>query len=123
MIEPNDPPAASLRISASTASVPFASPPEKMTMRLPLNVDCTTWRMRSDSVAIGILGLVVDLARFVLLDVRRRRLDLDDVRAELRRDLRRVGDDVDRRLALLGNCCRAGSSRTTTTRPAPSPRS
>jgi hypothetical protein len=34
--------------------VPLASPPEKMTMRLPLKQLCTTWRMRSVSVAIGI---------------------------------------------------------------------
>src|SRR5207249_3556811 len=46
--------------------------------------------------------LVVDLLGGRLLDVRRRQLHLDDVRAELAGDLRRVGDDVDRGLALLG---------------------
>src|SRR6184192_1449616 len=47
--------------------------------------------------------LLVDLLRRRLLDVRRRRLHLDDVRAQLAGDLRRVGDHVDRRLALLGD--------------------
>jgi hypothetical protein len=36
-----------------------------------------------------------------LLELGRRRLDLDHVRAELGGDLSGVGDDVDRRLALL----------------------
>src|SRR5262249_4675338 len=45
--------------------------------------------------------LLVDLLRRLLLDVRRRRLHLDDVRAQLAGDLGRVGDDVDRRLTLL----------------------
>src|SRR5881628_2085418 len=47
--------------------------------------------------------LLVDLLRRRLLDVRRRRLHLDDVRAQLAGDLRRVGDHVDCRLALLGD--------------------
>lgn len=42
MIEPKAPPFASSRTSFSTASVPFASPPEKITMRFPLKVACTT---------------------------------------------------------------------------------
>src|SRR5207253_1757120 len=46
--------------------------------------------------------LIVDLLGRRLLDVRRRQLHLDDVRAQLAGDLRRVGDDVDRGLALLG---------------------
>src|SRR6185295_4123233 len=37
-----------------------------------------------------------------------RRLDLDDVRAELGRDLSAVGDDVDAELAVLGD---AGAAR------------
>ena len=41
-------------MSSSSASVPFASPPEKITMRLPLKDDCTTWRTRSASVSMGI---------------------------------------------------------------------
>src|SRR2546428_328648 len=47
--------------------------------------------------------LLVDLLRRRLLDVRRRRLHLDDVRAQLAGNLRRVGDHVDRRLAFLGD--------------------
>ena len=50
--------------------------------------------------------LLEDLLGLGLLDVVLRRLDLDDVRAELAGDLRRVGDDVDRRLALLARCPR-----------------
>src|SRR5712671_4998024 len=44
---------------------------------------------------------LVHLLRRLLLDVFGRRLDLDDVRAELGGDLRRIGADVDRGLALL----------------------
>src|SRR4030095_8002363 len=44
---------------------------------------------------------LVDLLRGLLLDVLGRRLHLDDVRAELGCDLRRVGAHVDRSLALL----------------------
>src|SRR5262245_31477690 len=47
------------------------------------------------------LVLLEHLLRLFLGDVRRRRLDLHDVRAEEARDLRRVRDDVDGRLALL----------------------
>jgi len=47
------------------------------------------------------LVLLVDLLRGLELDVLGGRLHLDEVRAELRRDLRGVGHDVDRRLALL----------------------
>ena len=88
--------------------MPLASPPEKMTMRLPSNVAWTTWRMRSVEGLRRDLALLVDLLRLVLLDVSLRRLDLDDVRAELRGDLRGVGADVDRRLALLRE---AGAAR------------
>jgi hypothetical protein len=42
-------------------AVPFASPPEKITMRLPLKALCTTWRMRSARVSIGMPVLLVDL--------------------------------------------------------------
>jgi hypothetical protein len=41
------------------------------------------------------------LARLVLLDVRGRRLDLDDVGAEQAGAVRGVGDDVERGLAVL----------------------
>src|SRR5262245_13102521 len=44
---------------------------------------------------------LVDFLRGLLLDLLGRRLDLDDVRAELSCDLGRVGADVDRGLALL----------------------
>jgi len=57
MIEPNEPPSARPLISASTSSVPLASPPEKMTMRRPPKELCTTWRVRSASVATGIFSL------------------------------------------------------------------
>ena len=70
--------------------MPLASPPEKMTMRLPLNALCTTCLTRSASVADRDLVLLVDLLGLGLLDVGRRRLDLDDVRAELGGDLRGV---------------------------------
>ena len=33
--------------------MPLASPPEKMTMRLPLKALWTTWRTRSASVLVG----------------------------------------------------------------------
>src|SRR5438046_1493608 len=46
--------------------------------------------------------LLVHLLRRGLLDVRARGLHLDDVRAQLGGDLRRIGDDIDRRLALFG---------------------
>jgi hypothetical protein len=46
-------------------------------------------------------NVVVELARFVLLDVRRRRLDLHDVRAELASDVRGVRADIERGLAVL----------------------
>src|SRR5690606_5562771 len=45
---------------------------------------------------------LVCLLRVLELDVARGRLDLHDVGAELAGDLRGVGDDVDRGLALLG---------------------
>src|SRR6266536_5248082 len=48
-------------------------------------------------------GLFVGLLGLGLLDVVSRRLDLDDVRTELRGDLRGVGDHVDARLALLAD--------------------
>src|SRR5262249_10152764 len=54
-------------------------------------------RDRADRDAL----LLVDLLRLGLLDVRGRHLDLDDVRAELRGAVCRVGDDVDRGLAFL----------------------
>ena len=95
MIEPKPPPSAVCRFSSSTASTPLASPPEKMTMRRPSKALWTTCCTRSASVAdLDALGLV-DLARRVLLDEVRRRLDLDDVRAELGGDLRGVGAHVD----------------------------
>ena len=57
MIEPNEPPLASSLTSASTSSaVPLTSPPEKMTMRLPLNALCTTCRTRSASVETGMFA-------------------------------------------------------------------
>ena len=71
MIEPKPPPSRMPRISSSIAGVPFASPPEKITMRRPSNADCTTWRTRSASVADRDLLLLVDLLRLVLLEVRR----------------------------------------------------
>src|SRR5262245_12663879 len=58
--------------------------------------------------ADGNLLLLVDLLGSVLLDVRRGQLHLDDVGAELRGDLRRVGDHVDGGLALLRD---AGTAR------------
>ena len=39
LTEPNAPPAAMPRISSRTASVPLASPPEKITMRRPAKAD------------------------------------------------------------------------------------
>jgi hypothetical protein len=66
MIDPKAPPAAISRISASTSSVPLASPPEKMTTRA-VEADCTTWRMRSRGCD-GDPGLLVDLLRLGLLD-------------------------------------------------------
>jgi hypothetical protein len=50
MIEPKPPPAAIPRTSSSTPSVPFAAPPEKITMRRPAKALCTTWR---DAVGEG----------------------------------------------------------------------
>jgi hypothetical protein len=58
MIEPKPPPAAMPFTSASTSSVPLASPPEKMTMRRPLNADCTQWRTRSAQGADGDVALL-----------------------------------------------------------------
>ena len=54
MIDPKPPPSRMARTSSKMADVSFASPPEKMTMRRPLNALCTTWRTRSARVAIGI---------------------------------------------------------------------
>ena len=54
MMLPIPPPAWICSISSRTSLVPFASPPEKMTMRFPLKALCTTWRMRSESFSIGI---------------------------------------------------------------------
>src|SRR6185312_8237038 len=75
-----------------------------------LAVECTLHAMLH-AVAEGLRRdavLLEDLLRLGLLDVVLRRLDLDDVRAELRRDLRRVTADVDRGLAVLGD---AGAAR------------
>ena len=80
--------------------------------------DWTTCRTRSASVAIGIFCLLVHLSRRVLLDVRGGELHLDDVGAELGGDLRGVGRDVDRRLALLREREPRGYDQTTTASPA-----
>ena len=56
MIEPNAPPSARPRISSSISAFPYAAPPEKITMRRPLNALCTTWRARSASVPTGIFS-------------------------------------------------------------------
>src|SRR6185437_544579 len=47
------------------------------------------------------VSFVEHLACRVLLDMRRRQLHLDDVRAELRRDLDGIADNVDSRFAFL----------------------
>ena len=78
-------------------------------MRLPLNALCTHVRGRGrSSVLVGMLYFSKTFFASACSMCVRRRLDLDDVRAELRGDLRRVGDDVDRRLAFLGD---AGAAR------------
>src|ERR1700751_265299 len=83
IIEPLPPPSRTARTSAKTPSRSFASPPEKTTMRRPLKADCTTCLMRAAEV-----------------EMCSRRLDLDDMRAELRGDLSGIGAHVDRGLAL-----------------------
>jgi hypothetical protein len=42
MIEPKPPPSRMARTSSKTCSSLVAGPPEKMTTRRPLKVDCTT---------------------------------------------------------------------------------
>ena len=53
MMEPNPPPRWIWRTSSRMASRSFASPPEKMTMRRPAKVHCTTCFTRSASDSIG----------------------------------------------------------------------
>jgi hypothetical protein len=48
-IEPKPPPALIWRISSKSSSVPFAGPPEKITIRLPLKAARTQYRTRSVS--------------------------------------------------------------------------
>src|SRR5262249_26278326 len=55
--------------------------------------------LRIERYAVGLVGLF----GFGLLKMRARQLDLDDVGAELCRDLRRIGDHVERGLALLAD--------------------
>ena len=102
MIEPNAPPSARPFTSSSSARgvAVLAAREDDDALAVEGALDAVTHAVgeRLDRHVV----LLEDLLRLGLLDVRRRRLDLDDVRAELRGDLRRVRRHVDRRLAFLG---------------------
>jgi hypothetical protein len=63
------------------------------------------------------VSFVEHLAGRVLLDMRRRQLYLDDVRAELRRDLDGIADNIDSRFAFLAQARSAQMDQMTTASP------
>ena len=107
MIDPNPPPSRMARASSNTCSSLAAAPPEKITIRCPLKALCTTWWTRSERVPIGICCLSYTFLASGKLDLSAGKLHFYDIRAELGRDLRGIGDDVDRCLSVLGEAAAA----------------
>src|SRR3546814_4414504 len=55
----------------------------------------------------GPVGALIRLLRVLLLDMRARQLDLDDVCAEQRRHVRGIGADIEREFAVLAQLAAA----------------
>src|SRR5271157_5373695 len=99
MIEPKPPPSRMARASSKTCSSLVAAPPEKITIRCPLNALCK--RGNRD------LLLLIHLLGVGKLDLSGRKLHFDDIRAELSGDLGGIGNHVDCRLSLPGEIAAA----------------
>ena len=118
MIEPKPPPSAMPRISPSTPSRVLG-----LAAREDDDAPAVEGALHDVAHALGQRGdrdalLLVDLLRGFLLDVVGRRLHLDEVRAELRGDLRRVGARRRSRSRPPSRCrSRAGRTRPRPPRP------
>src|SRR5436853_416928 len=114
MIDPNPPPSRMARTSSNTWSSFTAAPPEKMTMRRPLNAACTTWRTRSASVAhragdglVGILLFEEDVVIVELEDERHTARELAGARLqEAERRRVRVAAGLDGELEVVARIVR-----------------